>query len=678
MNVSPANRPHRIRHRLSRLAVCFVLAPLVALAQLTDFTAFSLEELSLVRISTLGRKQTALHDTPAAVYIVTGDDIHRTAALDFADALRMVPGLQVARINSFDYAITMRGFNDSTSNKLLVQMDGRSLYSTTASGTYWNYHELIMEDIERIEVLRGPGASLWGANAMNGVINIVSKDSQHTLGSMVAVAMGDELDTSVAVRHGWQAAEDVTARLYAKYQQHDSYGVNTGPAADGWNNQLVGTRVDWNKAGAGELTVIGEWRQTELSNRTLLPAFVPPYATLVPDEKRVTGGNFSAHYEQPVWDEGVLSLLGTYESYRSSEVTSEERRDTFSFDLQLTLPLGEKHEIIAGATYREDRDDLMGSEWITFSPESATTRFTGVFLQDEIELVPHRLRLTAGAKMERNSFSGWEFQPSLRAIWTPSEIHRFWAGISHAARTPTRTERGVDWLAAVVPPSAIVPYPVALYAAGGRTFDSEHVDAFELGYRFQPSVRLAFEVSLFHNEYQKLRGLEERPVQFLPTPAPHLGYEFAANNLIEGATKGGELSVRWEPNSQWILDGSVALLDYDLVSLSPVPGYIDPTISGLEGSSPRHETKLRIGWMPHDQWSFDLMARYVDGLEEHSTPAYGTVDVRIAWHPHPDWEFELVGRDINDDQHAESGGFFIQTAAQQISRSAFLRVTFRR
>lgn len=661
----------------SKLIALLFLAPSLVFAQLTDFTEFSLEELSLVRISTLGRKQTALHDTPAAVYIVTGEDIHNTTALDFAEALRMVPGLQVARINSFDYAITMRGFNDATANKLLVQMDGRSLYSSTVSGTYWNYHELMMEDIERIEVLRGPGASLWGANAMNGVINIVSKHTQHTLGSLASFAMGDELESSVSVRHGWRASDDVTARVYAKFQEHDSYGVATGTAAHGWNNRLVGIRVDWSQAGNGELTLIGELRQTRLFNQLVRPSFLPPYAVSLPDEKRVQGGNFSAHYEQPVWDEGVLSLLGTYERFDSQDITSSELRDTYSFDLQLTLPLGERHEIIAGATYREDNDDLTGSELITYTPASATTQFTGAFLQDEIVLIPHRLRLTAGAKMERNTFSGWEFQPSIRAIWTPSDVHRFWMGASRAARTPTRTERGVDWLATIVPPSTpLSPYPTAVYAAGGADFDSEKVNAYEWGYRFQPNVRLAFDLSLFHNQYDQLRGLKTIPPTFNLLPVPHVSLEFEANNLLEGTTQGGELAVRWQPNAKWIVDGSASYLDYELRSLSPMPGYVDPTIEGLEGSSPEYDAKLRIGWKPTDQWSFDVMVRHVDALEGHATPRYTTFDIRCGWQPHADWEIELVGRDVNHASHAESGGFFIQTAAQQISRSVFLRVTF--
>lgn len=669
------NSPRLIRK--SKLLCLLALVPSLALAQLTDFTEFSLEELSLVRISTLGRKQTALYNTPAAVHIVTGDDIHRSTALDFAEALRMVPGLQVSRINSFDYAVTMRGFNDATSNKLLVQMDGRSLYSTTVSGTYWNYHELFMEDIERIEILRGPGASLWGANAMNGVINIVSKHTQNSLGSLATFAVGDELDTSFAVRHGWKSGENLTARVYAKYQQQDSYGVTSGPASGGWNNRLAGARVDWSKAGNGELTIIGELRETRLFNQITLPLLTAPYFSSIKDNKRVKGGNLSAHYEQSIGEDGTLSLLGTYERYDSRDFTASEVRDTYSFDLQVTWPFNDRHEIIAGATYREDSDDLVGSDWITYTPTSATTKFTGAFLQDEIVIIPHRLRLTGGAKMERNSFSGWEFQPSVRSIWTPSDKHRFWAGVSRAARTPTRVERGVDWLASVAPPSPLSPFPVAIYAAGGADFDSEKVSAYEVGYRFQPSVRLSFDLALFNNHYTDLRGLEERAPVFVPFPTPHLNLAYTANNLLEGTTSGGELAVRWQPNSKWTIDGSVSYLDYDLQSLSTVANYIDPTIAGVEGSSPQYDGKLRIGWDPSSTWSFDAMVRHVDKLEGHATPAYTSIDVRAAWHPNEEWEVELVGRDINDSAHAESGGFFIQTAAQQISRSVFMRVTFR-
>lgn len=666
------------RRRLWSLTACGLVTLACAFGQATDYTEFSLEELALVRISTLGRKQTALIDTPGAAYIVTRDDIHRTAALDFAEALRFVPGLQVARVNSFDYAITIRGFNDATSNKLLVQMDGRSLYSTTYSGTYWNFHELIMPDVERIEVLRGPGASLWGANAMNGVVNIVNRSTDDTLGALATTAIGDQLDISAALRYGWRVSDHITARVYAKYQKQDSYGIDSGTASGGWNNRLAGTRAEWSRPAGGRLTLIGEYRESRVPSISQLPSLTPSfYYDPTPETRLTRGGNLSAHYEQPVFGDGQLSLLGSFEHYESAQITSDESRDTFGLDLQLTLPLGTRNELITGATYREDHDDLTGSSWISYSDPSARTIFTGAFVQDELTFIPDRLSLTAGAKFERNSFSGWEFQPSARAIWTPAPKQRLWLGVSRAARTPTRTETSVDWYAATIPPTSSIPLPVAVHARGTSAFDSEYVTAYELGYRFEPTVRLALDLALFHNDYDRLRGVVQNDVYTVPFPVPYIYAGYDAANNVTGTTDGGELTVRWQPDSHWTVDGSVSVLTYDIHSSGPTGLFADPTPSALTGSSPRYEGKLRIGWDPVSTWSFDLMLRQVDKLESQHVPAYTGVDARVAWQPRPDWEFELIGRDLTDPYHPESATFFLSADAREIARSFFLRVTYR-
>lgn len=689
----PANSPRtrvgrQTRPRTAGRATALLLALVLAApaeAQFTDYTELDLEQLSLVRISTLGRKQTPLIDTPAAATVITADDIHRSGAMDFAEALRQVPGLHVARINAVDYAISIRGFNDATSNKLLVLMDGRSLYSTTFSGAHWNFHELILEDVERIEVLRGPGASLWGANAMNGVINIVTKDGRDTIGTLVSVAVGDELKSSVTARHGWRFGANGAVRVYARHQDRGAYGVEFGNASGGWDSRLGGVRLDWRSAHGGHLVVIGEHRELNTEALTILPSVLhpPTYTTAVPEQRTTQGQNLSVRWSQPLGELGELTALATFEQFRSRQVSYGEDRDTIGLDMQVTLRPWERHEIIAGGTFRQDRDELASSTWTRFGVPSATTEFTGAFVQDDITLIPHRLSLTVGTKFERNSFSGWETQPSIRGIWRVTDRQRLWLGVSRAARTPSRSERSVDLLAAVVPPAPPVPLPIELHAMGSNDFDSEHLTSYELGHRFEPSARLSFDLALFHHRYNDLRGLRVAEVMTQFVPAPHVDLTFLATNNLKGTTTGGELAVRWNPTRAWTVEGSYSNLTYDLEQLSPSLNPLDgqsledPTIAGWSGSSPRHESKLRVLWDPHPLWSADLAVRHIGQLRALGVEAYTGVDLRVAWRWRPDLELELVGRDLLDRRHVEDASSFLGGEVHAISRSVFLRATWR-
>lgn len=677
--------PRAPRRRGFRRLALIILATTGCLqAQFTDYTELDLEALSLVRISTLARKQTPLVDTAAAATIITNDDIHRSGAMDFAETLRQVPGLHVARINAVDYAISIRGFNDATSNKLLVLMDGRSLYSTTLSGAHWNFYELVLEDVERIEVLRGPGASLWGANAMNGVINIVSKDARDTIGSMASVAFGDELQASVTARHGWRTGESGSMRAYARYQEHDNYGIHLGNASDGWDSRLGGVRYDWHGDQGGHLTLIGEHRELHSGALTLIPdvAAPPSYATYLPEMRHAHATNVSARWAQPIHG-GEISGLATYDRLQSEQIAFDEERDTISLDLQLTLRPVPRHEVIAGATYREDDDQLRSSVLTQFADEAAKTTFTGVFVQDEFSLIPNRLSLTLGTKFERNSFSGWETQPALRGIWRVNDAHRSWFGISRAARTPSRAERSVNLLGGIFPPTPELPLPVELRALGSDDFSSEHVISYELGHRYAPNRRLSFDLALFLNRYDDLRGI--RVFEYAPdmTPVPHLDLTFLATNNVKGTTAGGELSARWQPASAWTIEGSFAAMDYDLEQITTQPNPLtglpleDPTINGWSGSSPRHESKLRVMWDPHPRWSADLALRHIGQLRSILVDAYTGLDLRFAWRWRPNVEIELIGRDLLEARHAESATSFLGGETPAIARSVFLRATWR-
>jgi iron complex outermembrane receptor protein len=644
-------------------------------AQTTDYTELSLEELSAVRIFTLGRKQATLFDTPAAASVVTNEDIHRAGALDLADALRLAAGMQVARIDSFTYAVTTRGFNDTTSNKLLVLMDGRSLYSTTSTGANWNYHELILEDVDRIELLRGPGASLWGANAMNGVVNIVTRSAEETVGSLLTVAHGDELQASVALRQGVRLNASAALRVYAKYQDHDNYGVTTDTGSGGWSNRLLGARLDWRNAQAGKLTVIAEQRSLRLHSATHFPSLLAPYFIVRPETQRSRGGNVSAHWIQPVLGNGEISALATFERIDSTQLIFGEDRDTYGLDLQLTLRPTTRHEVIAGLTYRQDRDHLTNSPWIQYNRVDARTLFTGAYLQDEISIIPDRLLVTIGSKFERNTYSGWETQPSLRAILRTTKTHRTWVGISRAARTPSRLESGVDYFAYSFPPSATIPLPIELRAIGTDEFGSEHVTALEFGHRYEPNHRISFDLSCYYNRYEHLRGTGSSAPTMVYSPFPYIQQRFYANNNLHGTTHGGEFAIRWEATSTLKLEGSVSAVRTNIRQYVPsIPD--DPSRMAIEGGTPHQEYKLRALWDFQPNWSFDVGLRHVDRLPGPALPAYTGLDARLGWRPNPGWEIDVVGRDLLDRSHGEFSKHFIGAEVRETARSIFLRVTF--
>jgi len=674
---------HRIK-TLSALAVGAALAfagflPSQAFSQSSsgsDFSDLSLEELIQVEISSLGRKSSPVFDTPAPAYIVTGDEIHRSGALTLPEVLQLAPGVQVSRINSASYAITIRGFNDATSNKLLVLMDGRSLYNQLFSGANWMFQETMLSDVSRVEVQRGPAGTLWGANAVNGVINLVTKNAHSTIGSLVSVAHGDHLDSATEVRHGWKINPATAARVYAKYQDQDNFGTHFGPGSKGWNSLLAGARVDWDRPGGGGLTVIAEHRELHANGTALEPILVFPYAEPYDDPQLARGTDVSVKWNQPVLTDGSLSIQASVEHGDTNQINWGERHTTADLDAQLTLHPLPRNEVITGVTYRSTSDHLRKSQWLHYTNPAATTSFLGAFVQDEISLVPQHVSLTLGTKIERNSYSGWETQPSARLLWHPTKEQAVWAAVSRAARTPSRSERGVEWNAATMAPTPELPLPGKIIALGASDFSSEHVTAFEAGHRFQPSKRFSADTSVFYSEYTDLRGL--RP-EFIPpdftSPPVHYTYRYTATNNLEGHTCGGEISVRWQPLNHIHFDSSLAVVRTRLQAPAGAPP--DDSIAGLIGNTPREEYKLHVAWDISSQWAIDLFGRRTGRLTESGVPGYTGLDARLSWRPRPDLEFELVGHDLLDPYHAEMSGFFVGNEVQQIARSVFFRVTYK-
>src|SRR4051812_13006365 len=470
---------------------------------ISELATMSLEDLSNLRVSTVSKHAERVTDAPAAVFVLTGEDIRRSGATSIPDALRMAPGVQVARLDSHNWAITSRGFNDLYADKLLVLMDGRSVYTPLFSGVYWDVQDTFMEDIDRIEVIRGPGAALWGANAVNGVINIITKSAKETQGGLLVGGYGTEEQGFGGVRFGGTIRDDAFYRVYAKYFNRDDSALPSGARNnDDWQNLRGGFRMDWEPSAQNLFTLQGDAYYAE-ENQTFLLFTPAPGEEVHPSRTYTHGANILGRWTHNFAADSELKLQ-SYFDYTSRHLDwFEETRNTADVELQYRLPVGERQNWEAGIGYRySDSRNLKSNFTLSFFPPQRATHIFNTFVQDEISLVKDRLRLTLGSKFEHNDYTSWEIQPSARLLWTPHEKHSFWASVSRAVRTPSQADSDSRITSAVVPG---VP-PTVVWLQGNPDFRSEILIAYELGYRVQPHPKVSLDLALFYNDYDRLRS----------------------------------------------------------------------------------------------------------------------------------------------------------------------------
>jgi iron complex outermembrane receptor protein len=541
------------------------------------------------------------------------------------------------------------------------------------SGVNWSYQSIFLPDVHRIEVLRGPGGTLWGANAVNGVINVVTKSAHDTLGSFAQVGYGIDTASVVSLRHGWKINQNIATRVYAQVHDHDG-DVPTGDTINGWTNILVGTRSDWYRADGGSLSLIAEFRDMKVDDNTPLPSVIPPYYYVPVEEETKRGGNLVLRWQQPLGANSELSFQTSYSREDAQATDQISTNDIFEADLQITMRPIKGHEVLLGATTRMDSDSVENTPWVELADTEAITRFYGAFIQDEMRFFSDRFRVTVGTKIERNSFTGWELQPALRLLWHVAPEHTLWASVSRGARIPSRAERGVDFLAAVEPPNVQQPIPAVITANGSETFKREQITAYEAGYRVDYDFGVRVDLAVFHNEYSDLRGIYPQDNGVVLDPVPYYENLFLAMNGVWGQTTGAELEVTWDVSSSWRLIGSVNGMSYDLKSVSP----FELGIPGLTSSSPHFEAKLRSSWDFAYGLSFDAMLRYSEGLENKPVPARTALDLRLGWKIDDAWSIDLIGRDLFDKTHAEITKVYLDPNAQEVSRSWMIRVNWSR
>jgi iron complex outermembrane receptor protein len=630
-----------------------------------DLAHLSLEELMNVEVTSVSKRAEKLSGAPAAISVITADELRRSGATSLPEALRLVPGMEVARVDSHNWAVSARGFNDLFANKLLVLMDGRSVYTPLFSGVHWDVQDALLEDIERVEVIRGPGATLWGANAVNGVINIITRSAKDTQGLMLTGGGGTEEQGFAGVRYGGKLGENAYFRVYGKYFNRDDQVLPDGTDSnDRWNVERGGFRVDWDASTDNHFTLQSDLYSGRLNQTFFLPSPNPPYAQTNRSNVDVNGGNLLGRWSRSFSERSDLNLQVYYDrTVRNGPVLNEDR-DAIDIDLQHHFLLGERHDLVWGGGYRVSSDELDSTYTATFNPDQRTVQLFSLFAQDEITIVPDRLRLTLGSKFEHNDFTGFEYQPGGRISWTPTDRQTVWASISRAIRTPSQAEDDIQLRQVTSTPG------VQALIQGSREFDSEELLAYEVGYRWRPLDRITLDAAAFYHDYGNLRSLEPSGV----APGPPATITAVLANRLNGETYGVEFAPSWQITDWWRVQAAYTFLQ---MQLHRDAGSRDTTTEANEGRNPHHQFSLRSSVdLPHDI-EFDCTVRYVESLPDFQIPSYVVMDARLAWRPFKNLELAIVGQNLLDDRHPEFQSVLIPTERTEVQQSVYGKVTWR-
>lgn len=642
----------------------------------------SLDELATIKVTSVSKAPELLFEAPAAISVLTADDIRRSGAHSIPDALRLVPGVNVAQQDAHTFAISARGSSDAFANKLLVLMDGRSVYSPLFSGVLWDAQDTVLEDIDRIEVIRGPGATLWGANAVNGVINVITKNAKDTLGFLGTGGAGSEEQGFGSVRYGVKVGDNAWVRIFGKYDNRDnSSALGGGDGLDDWRTQRGGFRFDWEPTKDDSVTLQGDiYDGTEgqvftvplpspppqlppgipisLIPPELLAALQVPVIGQVDRDTDISGGNVLGRWSHAFSEHSSAEIRAYYDRTNRDTSVFTEERDTFDVEFQhrFSFTAGIPQEVTWGLGYRRTDDRTTNSLSISLDPPDATDELWNGFVQDKLTLAPS-LHLTLGTKIEHNDYTGWEWQPSARLVWMPVPAQTLWASVSRAVRTPARFETG-----AIVNLPGQVPGVGTI--RGNPGFRSEELLAYELGWRVQLHHAVNVDLALFYNDYAELR-------------TARFDITTLQANLIngyEGEAYGGELSAQWQATGRWRLIGGYSYLDENLR-----PNTNDPAVQRNDdsGSSPHNQWFLRSMLDLPGRVTLDLTGRYVDSLPSRKVDAYFTMDARLGWSVNDQVEVAVVGRNLLDDRHQEFAPSALATQRTEVERSVFGQVTIR-
>ncbi len=651
-----------------------------------DLKQLSLEQLGAVEVTTTSKEPEEVWNTAAAVYVITEEDIRRSGATSVPEILRMVPGVEVARIDSDHWSVGIRGFGSEFSKSVLVLIDGRSVYTPLFAGVYWQLQNVLLEDVQRIEVIRGPGGTIWGANAVNGVINIITKSAKDTHGALVSTTGGNVDQGMGDYRLGGGNGKDFDYRVY---------GMAFGRAAefhpdhsefDAWQMGQAGFRTDWQQDTRDSLTFQGDIYKGYAGERVQVSLYAPPSIETIDQPHDDAGGDLLVRWRRQVDEDSDFQFQAYYDRTSQLSPQLDETRNTVDVDFLYHRKLAHRHDILLGAGARWSPDSITQKfETLDFEPHQETDSIYSWFLQDQISIVPTKLSLIVGSKFEHNNYSGFEIQPNVRAIWTPTAHQSLWAAVTRAVRTPSRLDTDLQ-LTDFLGQTPGNP-PLYLRVVGNTKFESEQFLGTEVGYRTLVVKKLYVDVSFFHNDYNDLYGYgpESVLVEIPPPPSPEpprVVLQLPLTNATKGDTDGVEIAPDWKPFKWWELKGSYSFLHL-VVENNAHAGAFNSLITAADnGSSPHHQVEMQSLFNLPKGFEFDSTYRYVSALPAQTAmPAgpsvgdYSSFDVRLGWHPYHNLELSFTGQNLLQDHHAEFGGD--DGPLVGIERSFYGKVTWR-
>jgi iron complex outermembrane receptor protein len=624
----------------------------------------SLEELGSIEVTSTSKEPEQVWRTPAAIYVLTQDDIRRSGATSIPEVLRLVPGVEVARINSNSWSVGVRGFGSAFSRSVLVMIDGRSVYTPLYAGVYWDVQNLLLEDVERIEVIRGPGGTIWGSNAVNGVINIITRNAKDTRGSYASTSGGNIDQNQSGVRYGAAHGNNVDYRAYAM-------GFGRAPEFDpdnydAWQLGQAGLRTDSRLTDRDTLSVQGDLYKGDVGQQVGIGSYSPPATLNVNGTEDVSGGNLLGHWRRELSNTSDLQVQAYYDrTYRLGPQLGESR-NTFDLDLIHHFVLAQRNEIIWGFGARWSPSNFIQVvPTVNFAPHHEDDNIYSMFVQDQIAIVQNKFWLTLGSKFEHNIFTGWENEPSGRVLWTPTSHQTLWGAVTRAVRTPSRIDENLQLTGFV----ENLPPPVYICICDNGQFLSETLLGYEAGYRKLVNSKFYLDIAAFHNKYNDLESYGNATISLSPIPPPYavlISLPFA--NGIMGSTDGGEFSpdvkvTRWMEMK--------ATYSYVTMDLEDKPTHTKTSyVSSYEGGSPHNEATAQMLFNLPKGFEFDPTYRYVGALPALSVNAYQTADARLGWHFARKFDLSLTGQNLLQPRHAESGSVLIE-------RSAYAQITWK-
>ena len=632
-----------------------------------DLKRLSLEELLKMEITTVSRVPEQPANVPAAVFVITREDIRRSGATSIPEALRLAPGVQVARINGGTWAIGIRGFADRLARSILVLIDGRAVYSPLFAGTYWESQDTLLEDVDRIEVIRGPGGTLWGANAVNGIINIITRPAKDTQGTYLSAGGGSEDRAFGSFRFGGKSTS-WAYRGYVKALDRGPEFHADGSDYDGWRSAQAGFRGDATLGSGRTLTVQGDAYTGRLGARPTLVQYMPPFSSTTAVRAPVSGGNVMARLSSAASSRDSYQLQAYYDRRNRDEQPIGEDRDTVDIDWQNSIRRWTRQTISWGAGYRVTSGRITAVAPSAILPATRTDNLFSGFVQDDIVVVPQRLRLVIGSKVEHNDYTGFESQPSARLLWTPTTAQSLWTAVTRAVRTPSRVETDYTTTSLVSP----APTPTFVRLLPNPSFDSEQLIAYEAGYRLRAAERAYFTASAFYNDLRDILSTELLTPFVEAGPPARLMLPVTFANGLHGNSQGVEVTSDVRPISSVRLTANYS---YVFVAASKNPGGRDVSQERhYEGAIPHHQVQAGASF-DLSRWSVDYLLRYVSELPASSVPGYTASTVRVSRQLGSGLEITVVGQDLFDDHHLEwpsTGGDV------EVRRSIYTRLIWRR